>query len=173
MTALTDLDLADPTDGALAAAMALRRVAERGLIHGDATERAVASDLLCFLDGGADGPLEAALGISAPGWCGALRRLRQERRDATLRALWRHTYPDLSPTAAARLLAARWRRYAAGAWPRHRDAGTAPTGDFDAVFCDLMRRGHEPLAAERLRKIFARADGQHRLVEVTAPTADT
>lgn len=173
MSIPTDVDLDLEPDDALAAAMALRRVAERGLMHGDATERTLSADLLAFLDGDTDEPLEAVIGISGPGWCGARRRLRQERRDATLRALWRHTYPDLSPTAAARLLAARWRRYAAGAWPRHRDAGTAPTGDFDAVFCDLMRRGHEPLAAERLRKIFARADGQHRLVEVTAPTADT
>ena len=105
MNAPTDMPL--DQDDALNAALALRRVAKRGLMHGDATERAVACDLLAFLDGGADGPLEAALGISGPGWCGAVRRLRQERRDAALRALWRDTCPDLSPTAAARLMAAR------------------------------------------------------------------
>ncbi|MCA1775563.1 MAG: hypothetical protein LC676_08140 [Loktanella sp.] len=87
--------------------------------------------------------------------------------------MWRHTYPDLSPTAAARLLAARWRRYAAGAWPRHRDAGTAPTGDPERTLHALMMRGHEPLGAERLRKILTRADGRLRGVEAPTLRGDT
>ena len=164
-----NLDTTDPTDAALHRVLALRRLAERALVHGDAAEKALAAAILDCIDQG-EGGLAAALGLGGPGWTGALRRYRQERRDAALRAQWRMLWPDLGPSAAARVLAAHWARYAASAWPRHKRAGTEPTDDPEATLHRLLAAGHAPLAAERLRKVL-RENGQLPSVELTRQTA--
>lgn len=139
-------------DAGLRRVRALRRIAERGLIQGDTDERAVAARLLAVLNAGAEGGLEAALGLSGPGWTGGLRRDRQERRDAALRALAHACWPDLSPTAAARLLATHWRLCAT----RQRRASDLPASEPRETLRRLLEAGHAPLSAESLRRILSR-----------------
>lgn len=153
------LDAAHKGDAGLRAALDLHALAVAGLRAGPEARRA-ALVVLRWLDGGegTEGPLDAALGMASPGRTHARQRLRRMHRDAALRALWRGLCPDLGPTAAAALIAGRWRRYEASAWRRHRDAGTEPAEDPHATFHRLLAGGHEPLSAARLRRILAGLD---------------
>ncbi len=164
-----DPDAALDGDAGLRAAMDLHALAVAGLSAGPEARRA-ALDVLRWLDGD-EGSLDATLGLAAPGRTHARQRLRQMHRDAALRALARAHWPDLGPTAAARVLATHWARYEASAWRRHRDAGTEPTDGLEATLHRLMLARHEPLASERLRKILS-ATGHFPPVEVTKQTAD-
>ena len=173
MTIPTALDLPLDQEDTLAAALDLQALAEAGLTGGPQARRAACAVLewIAQTDGG-DVSLENALGLALPGRRHARQRLRQAHRDACLRRLWRATCPDLSPTAAGRLLATQWRRHEACAWPRHERAGTAPGGDPDAVFHDLLMRGHRSLAADTIRKLLDCKGGSFERVEPPTPTDD-
>jgi hypothetical protein len=157
-------------DGAagVRAVRALRRIAERGLIHGDADERKQADRILDYLDTGAEGGLEAALGLAGPGHTGALTRYRLDRRDVALRRLWRACWPDLSANAAAGLIAQHWRREAA---LRGR-AGDTPPQEPRAMLRRLSDAGHSPLSARRIREILRGDAGDLHPVEIANPSAD-
>lgn len=148
------LNAADPADAGLRRARAFRRLAERGLIHGDADQRALAFDIIDYLDTGAGGGLEAALGLAGPGWSGALTRYRLDRRDADLRRLWWACWRGNPASAAAGLIAQHWQREAA---LRGR-AGDTPLEEPRATLRRLLDAGHRPLAASTIRAIL-RGDG--------------
>lgn len=159
---------ADAPDGdeGLRAAGDLHALALAGLTAGPQARRAALA-VLAWLNGeGADGSLEAALGLAAPGRMHARQRLRIARRDAALRRLWHAKWPGLSAKTAAGLIASHWQRYAASAWPRHRDAATEPTDEPDAALHRLLAAGHNPLAAETIRGILG-AGQLHRLEPTT------
>ena len=156
-------------DEGLRRVRALRKMAERGLVHGDADERVQAARLLGYLDTAeVEGGLETALGLGGPGWTGALRRYRQSRRNRALRALWRDACPDLSVAAAARLIAARWRLCEA----RRARGAEAPPARLDAALDRLLDAGHRPLAASTIRGVLSGdVDDLHGL-EAHNPTGD-
>ena len=169
MNAPTDLD---HMDGALDAALDLQVLAVAGLRGGPQARRAACA-ILDWLNGGDPSvSLEANLGLSAPGRQHARQRLRQAHRDAVLRRLWRATCPDLSPAVAGRFLATQWQRYATSAWPRHQRAGTVPSATPDAVFHDLLMRGHRPLRSDTIRKLLNCQSGRFQPVERPTPTGD-
>ncbi len=144
-----DLDL-DAADLAVRRVRALRRLAERGLVAGDADERGVATSVLECLDrGDADGVM-AVCGLTGLA-SGALRRDRLMRRDNHLRRISRACWPDLSQHAASQVIASRWRRYAA----LHGRAGRDPATDPDATLARLLDHGHTVLSARRIREILS------------------
>lgn len=166
-------DAALDSDAGLRAVWALRWMAERALIHGNAAEKAMAARLLDYLDTGAGGGIEAALGLAGPGWTGAVRRYRQDRRDAALRRLWCTCWRNLSASAAADLIATRWRRYKSDVWPRRAAAGIVPADDPEATFARLLAAGHDPLKARRIREILSSSDvGELQGVETANETSD-
>ena len=134
---------------------ALRRIAERGLVHGDREERAVAAAILGGLARG-EANVADVLGLRGAGWTGAAKRQWLARRDIALRHLRRRCWAEESDHAAAVLLAAGWKRYAATRWPRDARAGLAPEGEPRATLYALLAAGHEPLSARRVREILAR-----------------
>lgn len=173
-----DPEAADPAEVGLRAALDLHALAMAGLSAGPQARR-IALAMLEWLEGderdeatGAAINLETALGLNGAGRTHARQRFRQMHRDAALRTLWRTRWPDLSPTAAARVIRQRWRRYDASAWPRDRDARTEPAFDPDATFYRLLERGHKPLARETIRKILGSAIGQFPPVELTSQNVD-
>ena len=149
-----DADAADALDGdeGLRRVRALRRLAERTLVHGDAAERAMAARILGYLDTAeVEGGLETALGLSGPGHTGALTRYRLVRRNDALRGIRRDACPDLSVAAAARLIAARWRLFEA----RRARGAEAPLARLDAALDRLLDAGHRPLAASTIRGVLS------------------
>lgn len=141
-------------DAGLRAARDLTAMAMAALAHGGPDARRAAARALEWLHGDEANDLASALGLAGPGRTHARQRLRQERRDEALRALRRARCPDLNPTAAGAFLAQAWRRYAATAWPRNRDADIVPTAEPEATLHELLARGHDPLSARRLRAIL-------------------
>lgn len=160
-------DAALEGDEGLRAVWALRLMAERALIHGNAAEKAMGARLLDYLDRGAEGGLDAALGLTGPGWSGALTRYRLDRRDADLRRLWRAYLPDLSAHAAAMVIAQQWRREAALS---PRTGGGAPLQEPRASLRRLIEAGHRPIGTDRLRKVLA--VGHLQTVENANPPDD-
>lgn len=163
-----DFEADAPVDDGLRRVLALRQIAERGLVRGDALERDVASRLIEVIEGGAEGPLEAALGLNGPGWTGALRRYRQERRDEALCRLWRTCWPDLSAKAAAAQIAQHWRQEAA---LRCRVDDAQPEGP-RAILRRLINMGHDPLAAETIRSILGDEVGHLDYVDLPSVAVD-
>lgn len=164
---ILDTDLADVGDG-LRRVLALRQIAERGLVHGDAEERALALDMIDYLDTGDEGGLEAALGLAGPGHTGALRQYRQARRDEALCRLWRTCWPDLSAKAAAAQIAQHWRREAA---LRCR-VGDAQPDEPCAILRRLIDMGHDPLAAETIPRILGHEVGHLDCVDLPSQSHD-
>lgn len=159
-------------DAGLRAVRAFRRMAERSLVHGDPDERTLAAKILSCLDQGDVRGFMAALGLSGPGWTGAMLRHRQERRDEALRAIRRAHFSRISTNSAAEIIAQHWHRYKAGAWPRHRDAGTEPTNALDAALHRLLVASHKPRAAETIRRILGSDVGHLQTLEPPKPSAD-
>lgn len=155
----------------LGPALDLWRVGGRLATDTDPAARRVGGTILAHLRADTGESLADALGLTGPGRTGARRRLRIELRDAALRQLAAHHWPELSPTAAGAALATAWLRYAASGWPRDRLADDPPTARPAATFYDLMRDGHAPIAAETARKILARV-GQFHPVELTNPKGE-
>lgn len=143
------------SDAALPSALAVWRAGEKLLLDRDPSVRRVGLAILRWLDGDSDAAsLDVALGLAGPGRTGARQRFRVATRDALLRTVAEAHWPDDTPASAAREIARRWRRYAAVRWPRDRDAGTEPPEEVDKTFCNLLRRGHEPLSERNLRRIL-------------------
>lgn len=169
---IPDPDAALDGDEGLRRVQAFRRLAERGLIHGDTDERALVLDIIAFLDTGAEGGFEAAVGLGGPGHTGALRRYRQERRDEAVRRLWPVCGRGLSAKAAAGLIAQDWKRYKSGAWRRHEAAGIMPSDEPWATFAWLLGAGHQPLASETIRRILCSDVGHLQAVEPPSQSDD-
>jgi hypothetical protein len=165
---------ADPVEAGLRRVLAVQRMAERALVEGDADEKAVAAALLNHLDRPAEGPLEAALGLSGPGHTGALRQYRQDRRDAALRRIWHLCWPDLNAGAAARMIARHWAQFAARR-NRQSPAGSISADEPDATLRWLCDRGHIALSPDRLRRVLCddqRQIGRLHRVETTNGPGD-
>lgn len=155
-------------DAGLRRVQAFRRLAERGLIEGDADVRALAAKILWCLDRGDARGFMAVLGLGGPGWTGALTRYRQERRNEALRGIRRDAYADVSTANAARLIAARWRLVEA----RMARRASAPLACPDATLWRLLEAGHGTLAASTIRGILGGGGDDLHGVETINRTED-
>lgn len=142
-----------PGEAVIGPALDLAALAEVGLVSRHPGARRAGALILGWLHGPDAGSLEAALGIGGPGWSHARRRLRQERRDAALRGLRARCWPDLSPSAAATLLRAAWRRA--------ERASMTPSWEPQQTLHRLVSEGHAALSARRLRSILAAETAGH------------
>ncbi len=140
-------------DDGLGPAVDLVALAEVGLVSRDPGARRAGVLILRWLHGPEAGSLEAVLGVAGPGWSHARRRLRQDRRDAALRGLRARCWPDLGHEAAAKMLAASWRRA--------ERASMTPSREPEQTLHRLVSEGHAALSARRLRSILAAETAGH------------
>lgn len=91
---IRDPDAAAPVDDGLRGGLDFIAMAEVALTHGGPAARRGAVRALGWIDGTEPDPA-VALGMTGSGRAHPRQRLRQMRRDAALRALWRANCPTL------------------------------------------------------------------------------
>jgi hypothetical protein len=134
----------------VALARALLDLARWGAMAPAPEVRAVAAMISDWAEDGVAVPLDRWLGTSAAGRGSMREQVAIVERDVVLRAVARGpSYAGLSPTAAAGLMAARWRRWQA--------AGRQVRDDEGRAYARLAQIGYPgPLHPETIRKILAR-----------------
>lgn len=125
--------------------------------HDDEDMLELAAGIERYLVGDHDS-LDRALGLRCRGGLSPQHATRLERRNAMLVALWRSTWPDHPPLAAAGLITMSARRYETGRWVREQDDATPPSCEPMRTFWKCLDLGVKIPAAQQLSRILADAD---------------
>lgn len=132
---------------------ALRQVVP--IIHAhagsDGPMQAVADGLKEFTDTHGQIDLRDVLGLRARGGVPPWRQRILEERARILRRLYHEHHADMTKTAAARTIAARWRRVAATA----QGASSPPPGSMLELYHRLLRLNIAPLSPRTILRALA------------------
>lgn len=130
-------------------ARAILEAAEWSAMSPTPRVRAFARMLADWCDDGAAVPLDRWIGTASPGRGSMREAIAIQERNVLLRTVAKgESYKSMAPTAAATMLAVRWRRWNSTGRQNRTDEGRA--------FDRLARLGYAPLHAETIRKILVR-----------------